>query len=84
MKQKIKMEFSKFLAVIITMLFVFCILFSLAVWFKQNRIPGEILSYVAAPFSIVISGYFVKSGVENYKKITQSSECSQVYNNEKY
>lgn len=67
-----KIEFSKILAMVVTILFVVSIIFSLIVWFLQDRLPTELLVYVAAPFGVVVSGYFAKAGVENYKKINQT------------
>lgn len=72
-----KWEFSKWLAVITTIFFFGVITFSLAVWFFQNRVPSEILSTVAVPFSSVIAFYFLKSGYENGKKIDGSNSCQE-------
>ena len=69
-----KREFSKTLAIIVTTLFVFSIIFVFGVWFFQDRVGTEILSYVATPFSVVITGYFAKAGVENFNKISHSKE----------
>lgn len=66
-----KIEFSKLLAIIVTTLFVFCILFSLIAWIKLDRIPAELLPYVAAPFATTVSGYLIKAGYENGRKHIQ-------------
>jgi glucan phosphoethanolaminetransferase (alkaline phosphatase superfamily) len=73
MKKKSKRyEFSKVLAMITTLLFVVCVMFSLIVRYKEDRVPDLVLNYVATPFGVVLTGYFLKSGFENYKKISQS------------
>lgn len=69
---KKRTEFSKKLAIAVSFLFFFVILFSLATWFFQDRTPIEILGYVATPFGVIVTGYFAKAGVENYSKISQS------------
>lgn len=69
-------EFSKVLAIAVTILFFVSIIFVFAVWFFEDRLGTEILAYVAAPFGIVITGYFAKAGVENYSKISQSKQVN--------
>lgn len=64
-----KLEFSKALAIVVTVLFIVSVVFVFAVWFFQDRVGTEILGYVATPFGVVITGYFTKAGFENYKKI---------------
>lgn len=70
-----KMEFSKILALIITAIFVAAVGFVALVWAFSDKTPDQlqsgidILGVVATPFGIVITGYFAKSGVENYQKI---------------
>ena len=73
MNTKKKPEYSKLLASFITMLFFVQVIFSNAVWLLQGVFPQEILETVAYPFSIVVSGYFVKAGVENIQKIKNSN-----------
>ena len=65
-------EFSKILAIAVTVLFFASIIFVFAVWYFEDRLGTEILAYVAAPFGVVITGYFAKAGVENYSKINNS------------
>ena len=72
-------EFSKRLAIAVSCLYFFVILFSLIVWYIDNRIPSEILGSVGAPFGVVISGYFVKAGFENWKKIETDCREEQIY-----
>lgn len=74
-----KREFSKTLAIIVTMLFVCSVVFVFGVWFFQDRIGTEILSYVATPFGVVITGYFAKAGVENFNKISHSNKEEYEY-----
>jgi hypothetical protein len=65
-------EFSKILAIAVTVLFFASIIFVFTVWYFEDRLGTEILTYVAAPFGVVITGYFAKAGVENYSKINNS------------
>lgn len=74
---KKRWEFSKWLAILTTTFFFGVILFSLVVWFLQDRVPSEILSTVAVPFSSVTAFYFLKSGYENGKKIDGSYSCQE-------
>jgi uncharacterized membrane protein len=76
-KKRKRIEFSKLLAMVITLLFVGCILFSLLTWYRQGRIPSEILGYVSTPLGVIVSGYYLKSGVENYRKISQAQPVIQ-------
>ena len=71
-KPKERWTFSKWLAVITTAFFFGIVTFALWVWFKQDRVPSEILSTVAVPFSSVTAFYLIKSGYENGKKIDGS------------
>lgn len=69
------MEFSKVLAVVVTVLFAGSVLFLLAIWAISDKTPAQlqagidILAVVAAPFGIVVTGYYAKAGMENYQKI---------------
>ncbi len=77
MKKAKKIEFSKLLALIITALFVGSVCFVLFVWAVTGKTPEQlqvgtnILGIVAAPFGVVVTGYFTKAGVENFQKIKQ-------------
>ena len=73
MTKKKKREFSKCLAVLTTVFFFGAVTFSMVVWFFQDRVPSEILSAVAVPFSSVTAFYFLKAGYENGKKIDGSN-----------
>lgn len=66
---KKKIEFSKLLAIIITLVFIGTWLIGWVCWFFTKTLPIELLNYITVPFSVVITGYFTKSGVENYTKI---------------
>lgn len=79
-----KQEFSKVLAIAVTILFFVSIIFVFAVWFFQDRLGTEILAYVAAPFGVVITGYFAKAGVENYTKIKGQEPTDEVVINREY
>lgn len=75
-----KIEFSKLLAIIITVLFVLSVCFVLAIWAITNKPPDQleigisILGVVSTPFGVVITGYFAKAGVENYQKIRKGQD----------
>jgi hypothetical protein len=69
-----KTEFSKLLTVLITVFFFGVILFSLAIWYLEGRVPSEILSTVAIPFGSVTGFYFFKAAYENGKKIDGSRD----------
>lgn len=70
-----RLEFSKLLAIIITILFIFSVCFITAVWAFTNKSPDQlqigisILGVVATPFGVIVTGYFAKAGVENFQKI---------------
>lgn len=78
-----KLEFSKILALIVATLFVVTAIFVTAVWAFTNKKPDQlkvgidILSVVATPFGVVITGYFAKAGVENYQKIKNQKGDNQ-------
>jgi Kef-type K+ transport system membrane component KefB len=78
-----KMEFSKLLAIIVTALFVCTVGFVTLIWAVTNKTPEQlqigisILGVVAAPFGVIITGYFAKSGVENFQKIKQGGNHSE-------
>jgi hypothetical protein len=73
-KVKKRTEFSKGLVKLVAGLFVFTVLFCLVMWILRNDFPQEILTIVAAPFSIVVTGYFGKAGYENAQKIRGTYE----------
>lgn len=75
------METSKKLAYITIGLFVVSVLFillyilvfNIPVEFADKAI--EVLQIVATPVSIILTGYFGKALVENYKKIAVTGQC---------
>lgn len=72
--KKEKMEFSKKLAITMTRLFTISFFFFLGVWFFQDRVSPELMTFIATPFGVVITGYFAKAGFENHSKINKSDE----------
>jgi len=72
--KKQKFEFSKKLAVSITVLFILTWVVAWVVWIITKDLPEQMLNFISVPFSIVITGYFAKAGVENYEKIKVSNE----------
>ncbi len=68
-KPKAKMEFSKRLAQVITGLFILTWIVAWLTWIFKGELPSEMLDFITVPFSVVITGYFAKSGFENTSKI---------------
>lgn len=66
------MEFSKKLALFVSMVFAVVILLSCYIFLRHDRVSLDLLSAVGTPFSIVVTGYFAKAGVENFSKINKS------------
>ena len=69
-KQK-SIEFSKIIAIV--MLVVFVLTFFVA-WFTyifQDKVSTELLSFISIPLQTILSGYFIKAGVENFQKINK-------------
>ncbi|MCX7715610.1 MAG: hypothetical protein N2171_07770 [Clostridia bacterium] len=75
-----RFEFSKVLALVISILFVCTVCFVSLVWAVSDKMPEQlrigidILGVVSTPFGIIVTGYFAKSGVENYTKIKGSKK----------
>lgn len=74
---KRRTEFSKGLVKLVASLFVFTVLFCLVMWVIRDEFPEGILTIVAAPFSIVVTGYFGKAGYENAQKIRGTYSCGE-------
>jgi hypothetical protein len=68
-KLKSKIDFSKKLAIMITVIFALTWAIGWGMWLVRGTLPTEMLDYITMPFSVVITGYFAKAGVENYTKI---------------
>lgn len=73
-KQKPKMEFSKRLAVLNTVIYVLVLLFCLGVWFRIGAYPKDVFTAVTAQYATTLSVYMLKAGVENYQKINNNTE----------
>ena len=58
-----KLSFSKKVVGTVTWLFVGIIMFSAGTWLIYRE------DYVDGPFSVIISGYFAKAGMENFLKL---------------
>jgi hypothetical protein len=71
-KSYLNLEFSKKLAVIVTMLYISSLIFAFIMYVGKNIDVTNILEYIQYSFTIVLSGYFVKSGIENFQKIKVS------------
>lgn len=75
MKQiRISVEFSKLLALGVSILFAATVFFCCVCWLIRDGFPEKILDYVDGPFMIVVSVYLAKSGVENVTKIRENPE----------
>ena len=61
-----KLSFSKKVVGTVTWLFVGIIMFSAGTWLIYREIPDRLIDYVDGPFSVIISGYFAKAGMENF------------------
>lgn len=75
-----KLEFSKIITIITLVIYILTWLVSWCVWIFTKEIPQQMINYITAPFMVVISGYFAKSGVENFNKINQSQDDEDNYN----
>jgi thiamine transporter ThiT len=64
-----KLSFSKKVVGTVTLLFVGIIMFSAGTWLIYREIPDRLIDYVDGPFSVIISGYFAKAGMENFLKL---------------
>ena len=64
-----QLSFSKKVVGAVTWLFVGIIIFSAGTWLLYREIPNRLIDYVDGPFSVIISGYFAKAGVENFLKL---------------
>ena len=64
-----KLSFSKKVVGTVTWLFVGIIMFSAGTWLIYREIPDRLIDYVDGPFSVIISGYFAKAGMENFLKL---------------
>jgi ABC-type multidrug transport system permease subunit len=73
-KRKRPLEFSKIIAIVMLAVFVFTFLLAWAVYIKQDKVSTELLSFISTPLMVIISGYFAKSGVENFQKINNNPE----------
>ena len=66
-----KREFSKVLAVLNTGVYVFVLFFCLSVWVVKQDFPTDIFNAVTAQYTVTLSIYMAKAGMENYQKINQ-------------
>ncbi len=73
-KQKKEKDFSKKLADRLTFLYSLTLISNLLGWFIKGEAPVEILMQATALYTIVVSGYFTKSTIENREKIKAPNE----------
>ncbi len=69
-KQK-SIEFSKVIAIVMLIIFVLTFFVAWLVYIFQDKISTDLLSFISTPLMVVISGYYVKAGVENVNKINK-------------
>lgn len=69
--RKKKGEFSKRLAILNTIVYLLVLLFCLLAWLIKDIFPESIFNAVTAQYSVTLSVYMAKAGVENYQKINQ-------------
>lgn len=76
--RKKKMEFSKKLAVINTIVYLTVLLFSLVLWVVKGHYPDSILNTATAQYATTLSVYMIKAGMENYQKINVYREDEEI------
>ena len=64
-------EFSKIIAIVMLIVFVLTFIVAWVTYIFQDKISTELLSFISTPLMVVISGYYVKAGVENVNKINK-------------
>ena len=64
--------FSKRLAIANTVLYFGVVAYCLGIYTATGKLPVEVLESTGTIYGVVISGYFVKAGAENYTKIRES------------
>jgi hypothetical protein len=72
-KAKNKREFSKGLAIMVSVAWLSSLIFSYLIWLFLDRFEPQLLMYTSVPFGTVVSTYLIKAGYENKQKIKQSS-----------
>jgi len=72
-----RMDCAKILTIVVTVLFVGVTIFACVVWAIDNRAPTEIMNIIAAPFTVIMSTYFVKTGAENYIRLKMNQQHQQ-------
>ena len=64
-----KLSFSKKVVGTVTWLFGGTISSWASARILYREIPDRLIDYVDGPFSVIISGYFAKAGMENFLKL---------------
>ena len=64
--------FSKRLAIANTILYFGVVAYCLGIYTATGELPMAVLESTGTIYGVVISGYFVKAGAENYTKIRES------------
>ena len=70
-KTQKSIEFSKIIAIVMLIVFVLTFFVAWLVYIFQDKISTDLLSFISTPLMVVISGYYVKAGVENVNKINK-------------
>ena len=66
-----KLEFSKIIAIVMLVIFVLTFFVAWLVYIFQDKISTELLNFISTPLMVIVTGYFVKAGTENYQKINK-------------
>jgi hypothetical protein len=69
MKQKI--EFSKIIAIVMLVIFVLTFFVAWFTYITQDKVNTDLLNFISTPLMVIVTGYFVKAGTENYQKINK-------------
>jgi positive regulator of sigma E activity len=73
-RKKKKIEFSKALAILNTIVYLLVLLFCLGAWLVKDSFPSEIFMAVTTQYATTLSVYMIKAGYENGKKYNNESE----------
>ena len=69
--KKPKLEFSKVISIVMLTIFVLTFFVAWFTYIFQDKVSTELLSFISIPLQTILSGYFIKAGVENFQKINK-------------
>ena len=70
--RKQKIEFSKIIAIVMLVIFVLTFFVAWFTYIAQDKVNTDLLNFISTPLMVIVTGYFVKAGTENYKKISKN------------